>query len=296
MRLGFIGFGAAAYGLAKGLRESAAGELEIGFFDSQSDTPGPNRVIRNRAAETGAGECDDLKELILNTEVVVSCVTAAAALTVAEQAAAQLGPHQLYLDVNTASPETMRKVGRTMQRSSVPFVDVAMMGGIPTFLHRVPCLASGSGAESFRQRFVPYGMDITVVGNEPGQASAIKLFRSIFMKGFLALLIETLSATHRYGVDAVVLESIARTMDKNDFLETVRLQLGKGVISAERMNHEMETVVQTLAELGTPALMSAAARDTLRWCSELDLAAHFNHEIPDSLEKILEALIQKSWK
>ncbi len=292
MKLGFIGFGGAAYGLAKGLGGSAAGLIDIAFYDSQVETAGQGRLIRTRAAETGATPCKDLGELIQDAEIIISCVTGSVALDVARQAAGRLQPHHLYVDVNTAAPATMEKIGQMLQPLSVPFADVAMLGGIPTFLHEVPCVASGSGAESFKRHLSPYGMDISVVGENPGQASAIKLFRSIFMKGFLAVLIEMLIATRHYRVDAVVLESIARTMEKNDFLETVRLQLAKGVISAERMGHEMETVVQTLTEMGTPATMSAASRDTLAWCSRLGLAEEFDYEMPGSLREIIDALSQ----
>ena len=85
-------------------------------------------------------------------------------------------------------------------------------------------------------------------------------------------------------------------MAQNDFLETVRLQLAKGVISAERMSHEMEAVVQTLVEMGLPATMSAATRDTLHWCSGLELAKYFNHETDGSLEEILDALTVEARK
>ncbi|MFQ6079414.1 MAG: DUF1932 domain-containing protein [Thermodesulfobacteriota bacterium] len=58
------------------------------------------------------------------------------------------------------------------------------------------------------------------------------------MKGLVALLLETLNATHRYNVDDTVLESIAETMEKNSFLETVPLIVTRGVIHAERRAHE----------------------------------------------------------
>jgi len=63
------------------------------------------------------------------------------------------------------------------------------MGSIPTFLHRVPILASGSGAANFEKVMSSYGMKITCLGSKPGQASAIKMFKSIFMKGFVTLLL-----------------------------------------------------------------------------------------------------------
>ena len=287
-KLGLIGFGGAAYELAKGLQQS--GSIDITFFDSMLDDESAGPVITLRASETDAKPCSTIRELIEGAGIIISCVTGSAALAVAEEAASHLRPHHLFVDVNTTSPKTMELVYDTLHQSGSAFADVAMMGAVPAFLHRVPCLASGNGAQLFKRSMEPYGMDITCVGDAPGQASAIKMLRSVFMKGFLALLIETLGATHRYGVDSIVLDSLSRTMAKNDFIETVRLQLAKGVISAERMSHEMEAVVQTLNELGSPATMSLATRDTLRWCSNLELAKYFTHEMPNSLEEILGAL------
>ena len=287
-KLGLIGFGGAAHGLAKGLQES--GPIDITFFDSMLDDEAAGPVITHRASETHAKSCSTVGELIEGAEIIISCVTGSAALAVATDAAPFLRPHHLFVDVNTTSPKTMELVYDALQQSGTAFADVAMMGAVPAFLHRVPCLASGDGAQEFKRLMEPYGMDITCVGDAPGQASAIKMLRSVFMKGFLALLIETFGATHRYGVDSLVLDSLSRTMAKNDFLETVRLQLAKGVISAERMSQEMEAVVQTLNELGAPATMSVATRDTLQWCSDLKLADYFNYEMPDSLEEILGAL------
>ncbi len=288
MKLGFIGFGGAAYGLAQGLREN--GDIELSFFDSQLDSASAGPVIRKRAAETGTQQRDSLVDLVTNTDVIVSCTTGSTALEVARQASHCLQPSQLYVDVNTAAPETMEDAGRVIESSGASFTDVAMLGAVPAFLHRVPCLASGDGAELFKSLMQPYGMEITVVGSRPGQASAIKLFRSIFMKGFLALLLETLHASHRFQVDSIVLDSLARTMEKNPFLETVRLQLAKGVISAERMYHEMEMVEQALAEMGLSSTMSAATKETLAWCSSLGLAERFDYELPSSLNEILDAL------
>lgn len=292
MRVGFIGFGGAAYGLTKGLKEAGLGE--VCFFDSLWDTPPNGDVIRRHADQTGAVRQESLGALIKACDIVISCVTGTVALAVAEQAALFLQPRHLFVDVNTASPRIMEAIGELLQHSGAAFADVAMLGGIPAFLHRVPCLASGNGADRFKTAMQPYGMDITCIGDLPGQASAIKMFRSVFMKGFLALLLEMLSGTHRYQVDSLVLDSIARTMEKNDFLETVRLQMTKGVINAERMSHEMEAVVDTFAEMGLPAVMASATREKLKWCSRMNLADHFAGEMPGSLDEVLTAMEEKS--
>jgi hypothetical protein len=49
--IGFIGFGEAAYHIAKGLRQS--GVPRILAYDIHSDTPGRGELIRRRAEETG---------------------------------------------------------------------------------------------------------------------------------------------------------------------------------------------------------------------------------------------------
>ena len=292
MTVGFIGFGGAAYGLTKGLKE--AGLAEVCFFDSLWETAPNSEVIHRHAMETGAILKESLGALIQDAEIIISCVTGSVALAVAEQVAAFLEERHLFVDVNTASPKVMEAVGDVIQRTGAAFADVAMLGGIPAFLHRVPCLASGNGAELFKSAMQPYGMDITCVGEIPGQASAIKMFRSVFMKGFLALLMEMLSGTHRYQVDSLVLDSIAKTMEKNGFLETVRLQMAKGVINAERMSDEMGAVVETFTEMGLPSVMSTATRETLRWCSRMKLAEHFAGDMPSSLDEILDIMEEKS--
>ena len=292
MKVGFIGFGGAAYGLAKGLRQE--GLTRMYYFDSLWQTPPNSGVILRHAAETGTIFRENISTLIEEVEAVISCVTGSVALAVAREAAPYLEKHHLFVDVNTASPKTMEAVGKVIQESGADFADVAMLGGIPTFLHRVPSLASGSGAERFKKAMDPYGMDITIVGEMPGQASAIKMFRSVFMKGFLALLMEMLNGTHRYKVDSLVLDSIARTMEKKSFLETVQMQMAKGVINAERMSHEMEEVIDTYTEMGLPSAMSSATREKLKWCSQMKFADYFGGDMPESLDEILDVMDERT--
>ena len=288
MKLGFIGFGGAGYGLAKGLRQ--AGLDEIHYYDRMQDTPPYAEVIGRHAAEIGAIQTVTCGELLSCVEVVISCVTGVMAVSVADEAAPFLGPGHLYADVNTAAPRVKEEVASIVEPTGAAFVDAAMMGAIPTFLHRVPILASGSGAGRFKECMQPYGMNIRLIGEKPGQASAIKMFRSIFMKGLLSLFLETLTATHRYGVDETVLGSIAESLDGVPFVETARLQMTKGAVNAERMAHEMEEVVATLEELGVPAGMSRAAREKLLWCAGFGLRERFGGELPSTLTEVLQAM------
>ena len=288
MKLGFIGFGGAGYGLAKGLHQ--AGLAEIHYYDRMQQTPPYAEVIRRHAEETGALPAGKMEELLARAEIVVSCVTGAMAVSVAEEAAPFLRTGHLYADVNTAAPQVKEQVAGIVEPTGAGFIDAAMMGAIPTFLHRVPILASGGGAERFRLAMQPYEMNIRVIGPKPGQASAIKMFRSIFMKGILSLFLEMLTATHRYGVDELVLDSIAESLDGVPFLETARLQMTKGVVNAGRMAHEMEEVIATLEGMELPAGMSRAAMEKLVWCAGFALRERYGGEIPKGLAEVLQAM------
>jgi 3-hydroxyisobutyrate dehydrogenase-like beta-hydroxyacid dehydrogenase len=288
MKIGFIGFGGAGYGLAKGL--TGAGIEAVHFYDRMQETQPYAEVIKRHAAEIGARRAESLEELLSLVEVVISCVTGAMAVSVAEEAAPFLGASHLYADVNTAAPHVKETVAGIVEKTGAAFVDAAMMGAIPAFLHRIPILASGGGAGRFKDCMVPYGMNISPIGAKPGQASAIKMFRSIFMKGLLSLFLETLTATHHYGVDEMVLGSIAESLDGIPFLETARQQMTKGSVNAERMAHEMEEVIATLEELGVPAEMSRASREKLLWCAGLGLRERFGGELPSTLAEVLQAM------
>ncbi|MDI6725442.1 MAG: DUF1932 domain-containing protein [Smithellaceae bacterium] len=288
MKLGFIGFGGAGYGLAKGLREAGIGEIH--FYDTMQATSPFQEVIQRHAEETGAMKAENMAVLLSRVELVISCVTGAMAVSVAREASPHLNRRHLWADVNTAAPGVKEEVAALVEKAGAAFADAAILGAVPAFLHRVPILASGGGAEDFQRIMAPYGMNIRVIGSEPGQASAIKMFRSIFMKGLLSLLLEMLTATHRYGVDEMVLTSIAESLDGIPFRETARQQLTKGVVNADRMAHEMEDVIDTLEAMGVPAGMSRAAREKLRWCAGFGLRERYGGELPPTIDEVLGAM------
>ena len=286
MNIAFIGFGGAGYGISRGLRQ--AGVRNIFFFDKHQDTPPYSTGIREHAAETGAVMQPSINALASSSDLIISCVTGTEARSTAEACAPFLKESHLYVDVNTASPRTKEAVAAVVAQTKALFVDAAMMGAIPIFLHKVPILASGAGAQRFKTIMQPYEMDITCVGELPGQASAIKMFRSIFMKGLLALLLEMLAATHVYQVNETVLASIAATMEKLPFRDTVRLQLTKGAVNAERMTHEMEAVIETLEDLQLPAVMSRTTMEKLKWFGELGMRERFGGNLPQTMDEVLD--------
>jgi 3-hydroxyisobutyrate dehydrogenase-like beta-hydroxyacid dehydrogenase len=246
-------------------------------------------VIRDRAAETGAVPLDAPSELPAAADVVVSCVTGSSALDVARTLAPALGRGQLYVDVNTTRPEVQEQAAALVEGAGGVYVDAAMLGGIPATLHKVPILASGSGAARFKELMEPYGMLITVMEGGPGKASGVKMMRSIFQKGLLALLVEMLDSADRLGVADVVLDSVVRSMDSKPFMDLAQMIVTKGVVGAGRMIHEMEEVALTEEQVGGLALMPRASAKVLEWCDCLGLRDKLGGGIPGSIDEVLAA-------
>jgi 3-hydroxyisobutyrate dehydrogenase-like beta-hydroxyacid dehydrogenase len=290
VKLGFIGFGEAAFNIASGLR--GEGLTGIVAYDKHwKDSPAAE-LIGKRAAEAQVELVPSQQALIERSEMVVSAVSADMALPLARASQPFLKADQVYVDINATSPMTKEEVDRVIAPVAL-FVDCAVMGPVPTYRHKVPVAVSGPGARRFCDTMTPYGMAITCMDAPAGSASASKMFRSIFMKGFVTLLIEMLTAAHRYGVEDDVLESVKETLTAGPLLEVINGLVGRGVIHSERREHEMDEVIATLDTLQVDAIMSKATKAKLHWVTELGLKAHFKGVPPKDYHQIFAALDSK---
>jgi 3-hydroxyisobutyrate dehydrogenase-like beta-hydroxyacid dehydrogenase len=229
--------------------------------------------------------------------VVISAVSANLAVPLAREAQPFLRKGQCYVDLNAASPMTKEEAAAIIAKSGADFVDVAVMGPVPNYGHKVPILACGNGAQVFTETFNRFGMAITYGGEKVGSASALKMFRSIFMKGFVMLLLESVIAGHRYGVEDQVLDSIEETLTEGDSLRTmIHGLLGRGVIHSARREHEMDEVVSTLESLKMDHIMSTASKNKLRWCTDMKFKEYFKGVPPKDLHEILKAFDELNGK
>ena len=290
VKLGFIGFGEAAFNIASGLRGEGLTGI-IAYDKHWKDSPAAE-LIGKRAAEAQVELVPSQQALIERSEMVVSAVSADMALPLARASQPFLKADQVYVDINATSPMTKEEVDRVIAPVAL-FVDCAVMGPVPTYRHKVPVAVSGPGARRFCDTMTPYGMAITCMDAPAGSASASKMFRSIFMKGFVTLLIEMLTAAHRYGVEDDVLESVKETLTAGPLLEVINGLVGRGVIHSERREHEMDEVIATLDTLQVDAIMSKATKAKLHWVTGLGLKAHFKGVPPKDYHQIFAALDSK---
>lgn len=208
------------------------------------------------AAVAGLTRTLDPESAVAGSDVVLSVNTAKAALDAAAAALPALRETTVYADLNTASPELKRELAVLVAEVGARFVDVALLGPIPQRGLRAPVLASGAGALLFAGLFGPLGMPVRVVSEEAGDAAALKLLRSVFMKGLAAAVVESMQAAELAG-HAKWLEEEIEAVIGRPVLE--RALEGSRKHAARRVD-EMEAACDLLRELGVePRIATATA-------------------------------------
>jgi 3-hydroxyisobutyrate dehydrogenase-like beta-hydroxyacid dehydrogenase len=194
------------------------------------------------------------EEAVAGADVVLSVNAAAAALGAAHEALPALSPDALYADLNTAAPALKRELAALVGNR---FVDAALLGPVPARGIATPALASGPGAQAFADKLGPLGMPVTVVSARAGDAAAMKLVRSVFMKGLAASAVESIAAAEASGHGDWLEDEIAEVIGR-PLLD--RLLEGSRAHAARRVD-EMDAAAELLQELGVePRIARASAQ------------------------------------
>lgn len=273
MEVGFIGFGEASFEMSSGLKEKM--KNRVFAYDPMWDNATYGPLINKRAETAGVILKKSMKDLVERVTILFVAVPANQALEVSEEVKKYVKDELLYIDVSASTPEIKKKISNNIEKQGGYFIDVAMMGSLPVYKHQVPILASGTYTDLFIELMSPFQMNITKVSDIPGDASAVKLIRSIFMKGLPALLIEMLEVAHQYKVDELVINSISETMDKNSFQETMNRLVTGTSVHAFRRALELEGTIEMIESSGLDPRMSIAARDKIRKLNNFNLKEKF---------------------
>jgi 3-hydroxyisobutyrate dehydrogenase-like beta-hydroxyacid dehydrogenase len=248
LTIAVLGLGEAGSAIAGDL--VAAGAVVRGFDPATVDAPAGVEVAADAAAAAQG------------SDVVLSVNAASAAVAVADSAAAALRTGQVYADLNSAGARLKREVADVVAPTGAAFADVALMAPVPGNGLRTPALVSGPGAGAFAERIGGLGMPVEVLGDEPGQAAARKLLRSVFMKGLAAACIESLRAAQAAGCEPWLHDEITDVLTDADDELLDRLLTGSRRHATRRVS-EMRDARELLAELGVEPRVAAAAEGWL---------------------------------
>lgn len=269
----FIGFGEAGQAFAQGLQPAC---LRLAAYDLKLEIPEKHVLCRQAMDQLRTVPCAVAE--VRQAHVVLCLVTADQALVAARAAAPHLAPGAFWFDGNSCSPGTKQQAAGVIAAAGGRYVDLALMAPVHPGLHRTPMLASGPDAVAGAATLASLGIEVVVAGDRVGQASAIKMLRSVIIKGLEALTAESFLAARAAGVEDAVLASLQASDPGIDWARRGAYNLDRMLVHGSRRAAEMAEVAVTLRELGLPSRMAVA---TQQWQS--DIAALALDPGPDDL-------------
>ena len=238
--ISFIGFGEAGQAIASGLRETGVESMsawDILFQQSAGEK------LRQAAQAIGVRCAQSAADAVREADMIVSAVTAASSVAAAQSVGSRLAGAPYFLDINSVSPgrkqETAKVLGKTAR-----YIDVAVIAPIHPARHQTPMLLAGPDAQAVAPTLTSLGMRVSVAGSEIGAAAAIKMVRSVMIKGIEALTLECFLAASRAGVIDEVATSMKNNYPGLDWAKIVPYNLERMANHGERRAAEMEEVVR----------------------------------------------------
>lgn len=253
----FIGFGEAAGAFVTGW--AAARPATLSAFDVKTHQPAQRPAMQARYDRHDIAGADGPAGALHGAALVFSLVTADQALDAAADAAAHIGAGALWLDCNSCAPDTKIQAAQIIEAAGGRYVDVAIMAPVHPKRHLVPMLVSGPHADSAIRALQALSMRPQLAGDRVGQASSIKMLRSVMIKGMEALSAECFLAARRAGVEEQVLASLEGSDPDINWRARASYNLKRMAVHGGRRASEMREVAATVSALGVPNAMSAAS-------------------------------------
>ncbi|HQX68143.1 MAG TPA: DUF1932 domain-containing protein [Ottowia sp.] len=275
IRLGLIGYGEVGKIFSASLK-AQPGVAAVGAWDLKFARADTRAAERAHAAAAGVQAHDSAAALCAASALVISAVTASSTLAVAEEAARHIQPGTLFLDLNSASPGTKRQCAALIDGAGAHYVEAGVMTSVPPYGIRVPMLLGGAQAAALAARLNDWGMDVRAVSEQLGVASAIKMCRSVMIKGLEALVIESYTAARAYGVEEHVLPTLQETFPSIDWAAQGAYFFQRVAQHGQRRAEEMRESARTVREAGFEPLMTAAIADKQQWVAEQARAGVFD--------------------
>jgi len=254
---------------------SSFGKLlcEVGFrvvTTVEGRSPRTHRLCH----EAGLSVVDSLSGVLALSDVVISLVSPGAALSVARDVAAHMEGSSrslLYIDANSISPMTVARISEVLCQVPVDFVDASIIGLASQLRQRGTLYLSGSRAKELSGQFEPI-MRVKVVGDMPGQASALRMIVSGITKGLSGLFIETML----FAQEMHLLNEAIEACDEiyPSIMELVRRWLPTYPQHATRRCEELQEVEETMLISGLTPRIVRAVREVISALATADWPDH----------------------
>jgi 3-hydroxyisobutyrate dehydrogenase len=263
-RVALLGFGEVGRMLAQNLAEARVPDIavyDIAFSD-------PESMQSRAAAQASVRISSTASEAVEGASLIISAVTAAATKDAARSVVLGLEKDAYFLDLNSASPGMKRSAATTIQTAGGRYVEAAVMTPIAPKGIASSMLMGGPHAAAFLDEAKALGFQARVFSEELGRASAVKMCRSILIKGMETLLMEAMLTARKNGVEKDVLASLFDLLPHPDWPKHARYMISRSLIHGKRRAEEVREAARTVRESGVDAVMTPAIAMREDWAAE----------------------------
>ncbi len=244
--VGLVGYGEVGRILAEDLRKDG---ITVNAYDIKlgGNQAGP---LQDHAANIGVALASSHADLAAKSDFIVSAVTASQAVPVAQACAPALKKGAWFLDFNSASPGAKQRAAALIDGAGARYVEGAVMTSVPPYRIKVPLLLGGAGAKELAPLLVELGFNAKVASEQLGVSSAVKMCRSIMIKGMEAMVIEAFTTARAYGVEDAVLASLSETFPGINWEKQGAYFFQRVIEHGRRRAEEVREVAETVREAG----------------------------------------------
>ena len=283
-RLGLIGFGEAGRAIASSLLEQQS-NIEITAYDKLfAEKPADIQPLRGVFLAPNPAACASA------SDIIISVVTADEATNAITEIAPYLLEHHIIADGNSVSPGTKRHNATLIEASGARYIDMAIMAPIHPRGHKTPLLLSGTAKAEIASFLQEFDFCYEWEGEGIGDASIVKMLRSILIKGMECIITESVTASQELGLDTRILKSAGKTLGIENMVGLADYVMERTAIHGRRRAAEMREVAKTLDELGLSNEMSAATARHQDLIADMNLPVLFNGDVPADRQQLAPAM------
>ena len=264
-QVGLLGYGEVGRILAEDLRKQG---IKVAAYDIKLERE-QGRALREHADGIGVELVPSHADLAARADFIISAVTASQAVPVAEACAPALRKEAWFLDFNSASPGAKQRAASIIDGAGGRYVEGAVMTSLPPYRIKVPLLLGGRGARELAPHLVALGFAAKVASDELGVSSAVKMCRSIMIKGLEAMVIESFTTARAYGVEDAVLASLKETFPSIDWEKQGAYFFQRVIEHGRRRAEEVREVAETVRDAGLAPWSASGTAERQAWIADL---------------------------
>lgn len=281
-RVAFLGFGEAARAFHASL---SAKDPEFTFMAWDilllDDAANIRREMQNRDVEVA--EPTDFQ----HADWIFSAVTADQSYLALERFVDHLSDGQLVIDINSVAPDKKRRTAAMIERTGADYLDMAVMAPVHPRNHQTPVLIAGKTVNELAPALTELEFSFRIISTDAGEATAIKMVRSLFVKGLEAIAVETLLAAEASGCLDEITTSISDSYPGLGWLDFAKYQFERTTTHGHRRAAEMRESAATLNNLGLRGALANEIANVQENMGDVGPSNADETELPERIAQVL---------